>query len=180
MKRKPLVITLSVVGALALIGIVGNALGLGGGADAEAAPTAQPTTIATGPTTKTSAPPAAEEEPEPTRCLAVAESAKAAISEGLQGGITLDSWAAVRSEDREAVWFVSAKGSGGFLQDGDVLTFATGYDPTIEGGALGLTVSADGFAQQATTWPYGPDSALGVSFVEDGGPESRECAAEGF
>lgn len=180
MKRKPLVITLSVIGGLAFIGIVGNALGLGGDADADAAPATKPSATVAAPATPPTPAPAAEEEPEPTRCLAVAESAKAAISEGLHDGITLDSWAAVRSEDREAVWFVSATGSGGFLAEGDVLTFATAYDPTVADGALGMTLSADGFAKEASNWPYGPDSSLGVSFAEDGGAESRECAAEGF
>ncbi|WDS52161.1 hypothetical protein SEA_UTZCHIPS_55 [Microbacterium phage UtzChips] len=182
MKRKTLIATVSVVGALTVVGLVGNALGLGGSDE----PTATPTS-ATAPSAAPSAPSAApvaeetpEPSPEPSRCLVVADSAKAAISEGLHDGIALDSWAAVRSDDRETVWLVSATGSGGILQPGDVVTFATTYDPTVPDGELGITLTADGFAHQIANWPYGPDTKFGVSFAEDGGSESRACAKDGF
>ncbi|KQZ84531.1 hypothetical protein ASD56_11320 [Microbacterium sp. Root166] len=89
-------------------------------------------------------------------------------------GVELARWSAVKSNDDEKVWFVSAIATGGGL-DGKAFTFATNDDPT-QPGIEGLTLAADGFTKEFTDWPYGPDTEFGVQLVDDGGQEPRDCA----
>jgi len=124
--------------------------------------------------TRTVVPEAPQTPAVSTRCQPVDQTTIDAIMSGVDEGITLTQWQAVRSDDYEQVWFVSAVAhDAGF--DGDPFTFATNDDPT-QPGVEGLTLAADGFAHQFSTWPYGPDTNIGVQFVDDGGEESRDCA----
>lgn len=115
------------------------------------------------------------ETAEGSRCVDVDQSTIDAMSGGLTAAdVELANWKAVKSEGYDQVWFVSAiAGGGGF--DGEIFTFATNDDPT-QPGIDGLTLAADAMTDEFTDWPYGPDTEFGVSFIDDGGEESRDCA----
>lgn len=132
----------------------------------------------TTPTTEAPPPTEETEQPEESRCADVDQTTIDGISEGLNvAEVELTGWAAVKSDDFDQVWFVSAVATGGGF-DGEVFTFATNDDPT-QPGIDGLTLAADAMSDEFTDWPYGPDTDFGVSFLDDGGEESRDCAEAG-
>lgn len=117
------------------------------------------------------------EATEETRCVDVDQTTIDAMSGGLNAAdVELTNWAAVKSDGYDKVWFVSAIANGGGF-DGEIFTFATNDDPT-QPGIDGLTLAADAMTDEFTDWPYGPDTDFGVSFVDDGGEESRDCAED--
>lgn len=117
---------------------------------------------------------------ESSRCLPVGKSLKKAIGSGLtvEGGGKLGKAAAVRSEDFEKVWYVSAVIRGPGMGADTVGTWASNIEPSTED-AGGLIMGADSIAREFSDW--GADAAEGSPAAEvrglenDGAQESRDC-----
>lgn len=120
------------------------------------------------------------EEDELSRCLPVSKSVKAGIADGLTvtGGGKLGRAAAVRSEDFEKVWYVSAVIRGSGLGDDTIGTWATNGDPT-KPEVSGLIIAADSIAREFSDWgeaaQEGSPAAEVRGLENDGAQESRDC-----
>jgi hypothetical protein len=142
--------------------------GCGGSEDEDAAPPA--TTAETQEPTTTEE----EDEQEETRCVSVDRSLVEAIATGLtvSGGGTLRDAYAVKSDDFQKVYFVSAEIDGpGIEGDGDVGTWATN---SLEAGG-GLILAVDGIANEMSDWADGRKTDAAFSLSDDGVDESRAC-----
>jgi hypothetical protein len=118
------------------------------------------------PTTKTS------------RCEDVPAALVRAIASRLPARETLLHARAVRSRERESMWFVSAEIDGpGLTGPGDVGTWAkTG---TLAVG-VGPILSVDSvFAQQLSGWRPGDVTFANVTMDDDGAYQSRDCVVSG-
>lgn len=125
----------------------------------------------------------AEESPEPaeeSRCLPVSAPLKRAIAEGLtvQGGGSLGKAAAVRSEDFEEIWYVSAVIRGPGMGDDPVGTWAANIDPAAKDPG-GLLTAADAIARAFSDWGAAAQEGSPATWVRglenDGAQESRDC-----
>jgi hypothetical protein len=140
------------------------------------------TTEAEGITSEAAAEDAATEgEPaEASRCLHVGGSLKKAIASGLtvKYGGWLGKAAAVRSDDFERVWYVSAVILGPAIGAETVGTWAVNVKPDAKY-AGGLIIAADSVAREFSDW--GEAAAEGSPVAEvrglenDGAQESRDC-----
>jgi hypothetical protein len=129
---------------------------------------------------------AAPEEEEPTAeqgaslCESVRPWLKRAIASGLtvQGGGTLGKAAAVRSDDFEKVWYVSAVIRGPGLGTDTIGTWATNRDPSAAENP-GLIIGADAIAREFSDWgaAASEDSPAGqvIGLDNHGAQESRDC-----
>lgn len=160
-RMKTTIATLAALLALAAAGCGGN-----GGAP-EAEPEDETTTV---------------EDAEPaegSRCLPVSGALKKGIGEGLTvaGRGKLGKGAAVRSEDFEKVWYVSAVIRGPGMGSDTVGTWATNADPS--GPPSGLIIAADSIAREFSDWgaaaQEGSPAAEVRGLENDGAQESRDC-----
>jgi hypothetical protein len=148
------------------------ATGCGG---TEAAPTTPEATTEATDTTPTGTEPA-----ETSRCLSVGKSLKNAIGEGLtvEGGGKLGKAAAVRSEDFEKVWYVSAVIRGPGMDADTVGTWASNIEPGTKD-AGGLIMAADSIAREFSVWGEAAEEGSPAAEVRglenDGAQESRDC-----
>ena len=113
---------------------------------------------------------------ESSRCEAVSDDLLAAIGSGLDGGgLTLREGQAVRSEEREEVWFVAADIEGPGLEGtSDIAVWATN---SLEVGG-GLILSVDALAQEFSVWPDADTTDAEIADTEDGVDEARQCVAD--
>jgi hypothetical protein len=116
-----------------------------------------------------------------TRCLPVSKALRRAIATGLTvtGGGKLGEAAAVRSEDFEKVYYVSAVILGSGLEGGETVgTWAT--NSLRPGG--GLIMAADSIAREFSDWgeaaKEGSPAAEVRGLENDGAQESRDCLDE--
>lgn len=116
------------------------------------------------------------EEAAPERdphCMAVPPAVVKAISTGLevQGGGSLRFAQAVKSDDFESVYFVSADIQGAGLEgDDDVATWATNR---LRVG--GLTFAVDSVAQEFSDWGDADKTDANLTMDDDGAELSRDC-----
>jgi hypothetical protein len=110
-----------------------------------------------------------------SRCENVPPALVAAMEEGLElsgGGGSLTNAKAVKSNDFERVYFISADIDGPGLEGSDDIgTWVT--NGTLQDS--GLTLSVDNVAIEFSTWPDISTTDLEVSMQNDGAEESREC-----
>ncbi|MEX1014381.1 MAG: hypothetical protein WDZ80_04440 [Candidatus Paceibacterota bacterium] len=118
-----------------------------------------------------------EREQVASRCLGVPAETLSWIKSGLKDdNITLRSAQAVRSDDFEKVYFVSADLQGlGLEGPGDIATFAAN---NIDGS--GLVLSVDAVAKEFTDWFHGDreGAQFHVTMRDDGVRESRDCVSQ--
>jgi hypothetical protein len=118
-----------------------------------------------------------ESEQVASRCLAVSEDTLSWIESGLtDDNITLQNAQAVRSDDFEKVYFVSADLQGPGLEGAeDIATFAAN---NIDGSGLVLSVNA--VAKEFTDWFHGDreGAQFHVTMSDDGARESRNCVSQ--
>lgn len=89
-------------------------------------------------------------------------------------GITLRNIKAVKSNDFESVYFISADLQGPGLEgENDIATFATNKLDYS-----GLTFSADYVAKEFSDWPLGSTTKFNISMSNDGAQESKDCVNE--
>jgi hypothetical protein len=116
---------------------------------------------------------------EASRCRDVPQGLVDGIEEGLTvtGGGTLRDAQAVKSEDFERVWFISAEIDGpGIEGDGDIGTWAKS-GPLAVGG--GLILSVDAVAKEFSDWGHGDTTDAELSMSDDGAQESHDCVEGG-
>jgi hypothetical protein len=150
--RRPLLL----LGVLCLM-VIAGACG-GGGSDAAA----EPETLTV-------------PEQESDRCLAVPRDLVEGIATGLtvNGGGTLRNAQAVKSNDLNDAYFISAEIDGPGLEgDGDIGTWAKS-GPLAVGG--GLILSVDAVANEMSDWGDGRSTDAALSMSDDGADESRAC-----
>ncbi len=107
-----------------------------------------------------------------SRCEEVPESFVKRIESGINTqSIILRNAKAVKSNDFESVYFISADLQGPSLEgDNDIATFATNkmdYNGSI--------FSADAVADEFFDWPLGSSTDFNISMVNNGAEESRKC-----
>lgn len=104
-----------------------------------------------------------------SRCLDVPANALARIDTGLTNG------KAVRSNDFEKVYFVSAYLQGEGLSGTDIATFATN---NLDGPAFVLAV--DSYAKEFTVFPASDreGAQFYITLSDDGARESRDCVSQ--
>lgn len=121
-----------------------------------------------------------EERDEPgeeeSRCRKVPTAVVDAISTGLEveGGGKLRGARAVRSDDFERAYFVSADIQGPGLEGSDDIATWT----TNRLGEGGLIYAVGGLANEFSDWGDGGETDAGFSLEDDGAEESIECAKE--
>jgi hypothetical protein len=119
------------------------------------------------------------EPAEDSRCLRVSAALKKGIATGLivEYGGKLGKATAVRSEDFEKVWYVSAVIRGPGLGSDTVGTWATNADPS--GPPSGLIIAADAIAREWSDWGAAAEEGSPAAEVRglenDGAQESRDC-----
>ena len=115
-----------------------------------------------------------EAETKSERCLDVPPGIVDTILSGLTvtGGGSLRDGQMVRSNDFEAIWFVSSGIDGSQMEgDGEIGTCATN---TPKDG-YGLTYSVDGYAKEFSDWGDGGKTDAALSMSDDGADESKTC-----
>jgi hypothetical protein len=150
---------------LALLALTATVAACGGESTTTAADEPEETMQAT------AAPPATTEQEE-SRCQPVPAALVEGIASGLTvtGGGSLRDAAAVRSDDFESAFFISAEVDGpGIEGDGDVGTWVTNR---LEGGVI---YSVDAVAREFSDWGDGGDTDAEFSLSDDGAEESRDC-----
>jgi hypothetical protein len=118
---------------------------------------------------------AGQEAPASDRCDAAPKPLVDAIATGLtvQGGGTLRQAQAVKSEDFERVYFVSAEIDGAGMEGlGDIGTWAKSGPLRVGGG---LILSVDPAAIEFSDWGDGGKTDAQLSMEDDGAEASREC-----
>lgn len=112
-----------------------------------------------------------------SRCLDVPTETLSRIESGLKDDdITLRNAQAVRSDDFEKVYFISADLQGPELEGtGDIATFAAN---NIDG--PGLVLSVDDVAKEFTDWLHGDreGAQFHVTMSDDGARESHDCVSQ--
>jgi hypothetical protein len=109
-------------------------------------------------------------------CLPVAESVRADIEAGINNspGTTITHTAAYVAGDRAEVWFIAGELAGTGIDPGSAIgLWAMNANP--DGTGSGLTIAVDGFADQFTDWPYGPDTSFEITSFEPGAQEALAC-----
>jgi hypothetical protein len=110
-----------------------------------------------------------------TRCESVPQDLVDGIASGLtvDGGGTLRNAQAVRSDDFQGVYFISAEIDGpGMEGDGEVGTWAKS-GPLAVGD--GLVMSVDSIANELSDWGDGGSSDAQLSMSDDGAEASKDC-----
>jgi hypothetical protein len=115
------------------------------------------------------------------RCLRVPNALKRGIATGLtvEGGGRLGKAAAVRSNDFERVFYVSADILGAGIEEGEAVgTWATNSLKVGEG----LIIAADSIAREFSDWGAAAEEGSPAAEVRglenDGAQESRDCLEE--
>jgi hypothetical protein len=108
------------------------------------------------------------------RCLAVPEELVASMASGLtvNDGGSLRNAQAVKSNDFENVYFVSADLQGAGLEgDDDIATFATN---SLSAGG-GIIMAINGSAKEFSKFPDGSTTSFKVTVSNDGAQASQDC-----
>jgi len=107
-----------------------------------------------------------------TRCEDVPTFVVESIASGLNTeGITLRNVQAVKSNDFNNVYFISADLQGPGLEgENDIVTFTRN---NLESSSL--TLSVDAVANEFFVWPLGKNTDANVTMNDDGAQESRDC-----
>ncbi len=108
------------------------------------------------------------------RCLPVPSSMAQVLADSLtvQGGGSISATAAVRSEDFDNIYFISAEIDGpGMEGTGDVGVWSSNR---LEGGQ-GMIFAVNGIANEFSVFPSGPDSSANITMSDDGAQEAASC-----
>jgi hypothetical protein len=113
------------------------------------------------------------------RCDNVPPALTQAIAEGLTltgGGGTLTNAKAVKSNDYQRVYFISADIDGPGLEGSDDIGTWAQNGPLRVGG--GLTLSVDNVAIEFSDWPDAGTTDFMLSMQDDGAEESKDCVED--
>ena len=107
------------------------------------------------------------------RCLEVPEAVVASLNEGFNTeGLILRNAKAVKSNDFESVYFISADIQGAGLEgEDDIATFTTN---SLESGG-GIFMSVDGVAKEFSVFPDASTTDAKATMSDDGAEQSRDC-----
>lgn len=99
--------------------------------------------------------------PSAPTCLTVTDAQAAAISEGVQPGITLTDWNALPAETGPGAWFISAHANGPGLEDEPFIFFTGG---NAENYTPGMILAADNVTAAFVDWPMQEGAMLDTAF----------------
>ena len=113
---------------------------------------------------------------EVSRCVQASQIQFDNIQQGIKSvqdsNFIKSAWA-VKSNDFENVWMVSAYVYGPSMEDGfGPGIWAMNGNPDEQG----ITLAVDGTADEFTQYPFGPDTDLEIDQFSDGAQEAKECA----
>lgn len=106
-------------------------------------------------------------------CLEVSETLIDSISQGFDSSTLTGRAAGFVASQYSDVKFVAVEFVPDGLSDPEVAVFATNDDDLSDISLNGLIISVDGFAKEFSDWGEAPN--LGLSVVDEGARESKEC-----
>lgn len=108
-------------------------------------------------------------------CEAVSTTYLATVAQKLDASVTLGDAQAVKVDGRDAVWALAARITGEGMGDDSIGVWFVGGDPAGE--APSAVYTAEGMAQQFSTWAAGDSISSPLSSTDPSVDAARECLA---